>query len=439
VRTRLPYGRYRSRRQGLLSVAKHTAGGRLTTITIDQAVSSASNVLISVLAARALGVESFGYFGVVFLSYVTVQGAARALVGEPLLVRPEETRARPGEAIGTALVLGFGFAAVILAVGAITYLGNEHLGRAFAVLAVCVPLLLLQDLGRFIAFSTHRPTRAVWLDLTWLVLVIAAVGGLVASGSTSLPWFVAVWAGSGAAAGVLTLVQYRHHRVRLQLGWLRETWSFSWRYTLSFASMQSAALGVSVALIVIAGAKALGAVRGALLLLGPFVQFQAAAIAAGVAEVSRMAPDDVSGVRRHVLRTTRLTFAVAAVNATVLVLLPDVVGEQILGATWAETEPLLLPAGIQMVLLGLISGTRSALLGLRAVRRTTALDIGTTVFTLSSTVAGAIVGGAVGAFWFIACAQGVVAAVWWIAFSSHKQSGSPAHTDPPSRSASRSH
>jgi O-antigen/teichoic acid export membrane protein len=258
------------------------------------------------------------------------------------------------------------------------------------------------------------------LDLTWLGLLVVAVGVVLATGSESLVLFVAVWAGSGALAGLLAPLPYRHSRISLGLGWLRETWPFSWRYALSFASMQTAALGVSVAIVGIAGSRALGAVRGALLLLGPFTQLQAAAIAAGVAEVSRMKAG-TAAVARHVRRTTTLTAGVAVANAVVLLLLPDALGRLVLGATWAPTERLLWPACVQMVMLGLIGGVRSALLGLKAVRATTTLDVVGTAVTLGLTVVGAFVDGALGAFWFLAVGQAVVAIMWWATYLGRHQ------------------
>ena len=199
---------------------------------------------------------------------------------------------------------------LVVAAGLVTSLVQRDLGLGLVALGAFIPLIFLQDLGRYLAFATHRPGRALVLDLTWLGLLVVAVGAVLASGSESLVLFVVAWAGSGAVAGLLTPLPYRHSRIRLGLGWLRETWPFSWRYALSFASMQTASLGVSVAIVGIAGSRALGAVRGALLLLGPFTQFQAASIAAGVAEVSRMqagsrrggatrpAYDDADGGRR---------------------------------------------------------------------------------------------------------------------------------------------
>ncbi len=396
-------------------VPASTAGRRLRTITVDQAISSASNVLVSVLAARALGVSDFGWFGLVLITYVATQGAARALVGEPLLVRPAEAESRPGEAIGTGLVLSGAIALIVTIAGLLTTLAQRDLGLGLVALGAFLPLIFLQDLGRYLAFATHRPGRALVLDLTWLGLLVVAVGAVLVSGSESLVLFVVAWAGSGAVAGLLTPLPYRHSKIRLGLGWLRETWPFSWRYALSFASMQTASLGVSVAIVGIAGSRALGAVRGALLLLGPFTQLQAASIAAGVAEVSRMEAG-AAAVARHVRRTTTLTAGVALANAVALLLLPDVLGRLVLGATWEPTERLLWPACVQMVMLGLISGVRSALLGLKAVRTTTTLDIAGTVITLGLTVVGAFVNGSLGAFWFLAAGQAVVAIMWWATY-----------------------
>ena len=83
-----------------------TAGRRLTTITVDQVVSGASNLGVAVLAAHALGLRAFGLWEITFLVFVLVQSGSRALVCEPVLVHPQEADERPGDVIGTAAVLG---------------------------------------------------------------------------------------------------------------------------------------------------------------------------------------------------------------------------------------------------------------------------------------------------------------------------------------------
>jgi len=395
--------------------SKQSAGRRLSVITIDQVIAGASNVLIAVLAARVLGVESFGLFGVVFLVYVTAQYVSRALVCEPLLVHPTEARERAGEVIGTASLLGLGIAGLVGLSALAAGLWDQRLAAGLFVLALCMPLLVLQDLGRFLGFATQRPSLAVTLDVTWLVVMVGAVAALFTTDARTLAWFIVAWAGPGAAAGVLLFWQHRGHRIRLNIGWLRETWPFASRYLLSYSATQGAALVGSIGLGVISGARALGAVRGALLLMRPFVTFQAAAIAGGVAEVSNSAPDR-AGLRKHVRKTTVLTTAVGALNMVILLILPDQAGEAVLGDTWQATKSLLLPAGVQMVALGLISGVRSALLGQRAIRTAVRIDVAATVIVLAATLGGAVVNGALGAWWAVAVGQFVVAAIWWVVY-----------------------
>jgi O-antigen/teichoic acid export membrane protein len=386
-------------------------------ITIDQAVAGGSNVLIALLAARLLPVGEFGLFGIVFLVYVMVQGVSRALVCDPLLIHPVEAQERPSEAIGTSCLLGSALAAVVLISGFAARSWNAGLGDALLVLGVCIPLLILQDLGRYLGFATQRPARALALDGCWLILLIAAVAGLLATDTRTLVWFIVAWAGSGAVAASLLFWQHRH-RVQFNLSWLRYTWPFSWRYLISYSSTQGAALAASSAVGAIAGARPLGGLQGATLLVRPFATFQVAAVAAGVAEISRSITDR-GEVRRHGTKTSTLTTGIAFVNVVVLLALPDRIGAQVLGASWQAAKPLLLPTGVQILCLGLITGARAGLLGLRAIRRAMVIDVATTVAVLLATVCGALIDGVSGALWAVSAAQAVFAVVWWRVFWDH--------------------
>ncbi|MCW3017142.1 MAG: hypothetical protein JWO02_4234 [Solirubrobacterales bacterium] len=410
-----------------MSPGEQSAGRRLSVITIDQAIAGASNVLIAVLAARLLSVTSFGLFGIVFLVYVMVQGISRALVCDPLLVHPVEGQERLGDVIGTSCLLGPALGAGVLVAGLGAHLVDPRLGNALMVLAVCVPLLVLQDLGRYVAFATQRPGSALVLDVAWLVLLFAGVGALVATDTRTLPWFIAAWAGSGAAAGLLLFAQHRARKVRLGLSWLRYTWPFSWRYLISYTSTIGAALAASVAVGAIAGSKALGGLQGAMLLVRPFMTFQVAAIAASIGEVSRMDAGDPQ-LRRHVGRTSALTTGIALVNMIVLLALPDRLGEMVLGASWDTAKPLLLATGVQIVCLGAMTGVRAGLLGVRSIRKVMIIDVATTVLILVVTIPGAVVDGALGALWAVTLGQGLMAVVWWMTFLAHTGRAEPAAT-----------
>lgn len=411
-----------------------SAGRRLGVATIDQAISGASNVLIAVLAARILGVESFGLFGIVFLVYVMVQGSARALVGEPLLLHPVEAEERPGDAIGTGCVLGLGLGLVVLLGGLAAHLWDGRLGNAMIALAVFVPFLVLQDLGRYLGFATRRPTSALTLDVTWLVLQFVAIAYLVVTDSRSLWQFIAAWAASGAAAGLLVLWQHRGTRIRLSLSWLAETWSFSWRYLISYTSTQGSGLAAAILLAAISGARALGGVQGALLLQRPFMTFQVAAVASGVGEISRAAADRLQ-VRRMVGKITLLTTGVALLNGIVLLALPDQLGEAVLGATWQEAKHLLLPTAAQILLIGLMIGFRTGLLGMRAVHKAVVIDVSTTVLILVLTVSGAIIDGAEGAMWGVAISHAAGATIWWAVFWIHTSKDQDVTTGGPGTTA----
>lgn len=411
-----------------MSQTDQTAGRRLSVITVDQAIAGASNVLIAVLAARLLGVASFGLFGIVFLVYVLIQGVSRALVCDPLLVHPVEGQARLGEVIGTSCVLGPALATGVLVAGLGARMFDARLGNALVVLAVCVPLLILQDLGRYVAFTLRRPASALVLDLAWLGLQTVAVGCLFVTDTRTLPWFIAAWAGSGALAGALIFAQHRGTRFRLGLSWLGYTWSFSWRYLISYTSTIGAALAASVAVGGIAGSKALGGLQGAMLLVRPFMTFQVAAIAASIGEVSHGGAHDPL-LRRHVTRTSAITTAIALVNMVLLLVLPDPLGRAVLGASWDTAKPLLFATGVQIVFLGVMTGVRAGLLGTRAIRKVMVIDVTTTVLILVVTIPGAVIDGARGTLWAITIGQAVMAAVWWTTFLSQTRETDPAVVD----------
>jgi O-antigen/teichoic acid export membrane protein len=397
---------------------QHSARRQLSVITVDQAIAGGSNVLIAVIAARLLDAAGFGLFGIVFLLYMVAQGVSRALVCDPLLVHPLEAEERKRDVIGTSCMLGLALGAGVVLVGLAVTLVDTRLGPAVAVMGAFLPLLVLQDLGRYLAYATQRPKSALVLDVTWLVLLGAAVIPLFVTDTRTLVWLIAAWAGSGAAAGLLTFVQHRAHGVRLGLSWLRYTWSFSWRYLISYTATQGGALAAASAVGAIAGARALGGLQGAILLVRPFMTFQIAVIAASVGHVTRSL-GAVREIRRYVAGSTALTTAVAAANLAVLLVLPDSIGRAILGDSWNVAEPLLLATGVQIVFLGLMTGVRAGLLGMRAIRKVMFIDLATTVLVFAGSIVGAEINGALGALWAITFVQASVAVVMWATFLAH--------------------
>ena len=152
--------------------APGAAGRRLGIVTVDQAVSGGSNLLIVLLAAQLLDVASFGLFWIVLLTYGLVVAAERALLGDVLLAHATRAQDSAGDVIGLTIILGLVTGALTLVGGLLLRLADPRLGDAFIALAVCVPFLLLQDIGRYIGFATLAPARALVIDTVWLVLLL---------------------------------------------------------------------------------------------------------------------------------------------------------------------------------------------------------------------------------------------------------------------------
>ncbi|HEX6390021.1 MAG TPA: hypothetical protein VFZ89_11250, partial [Solirubrobacteraceae bacterium] len=256
-----------------------------------------------------------------------------------------------------------------------------------------------------------------------------AVAPLFVTDTDTLAWFIAAWAGSGALAGLLLFAQHRVREVHISLAWLRYTWGFSWRYLISYVSTQGAALGAASGVGAIAGARALGGLQGAVLLVRPFMTFQVAAIAHSVGRVTRTLAEHSDALRSYVAKITVLTGGIAIANAAIILVLPDGLGRAVLGDSWDAAEPLLLPTGAQVVCLGSMTGVRAGLLGLRAIRKVMVIDIATTVVVLVGTIAGAAIDGAEGALWAIAIGQALLLVAWWLTFLSHTRPTTPPHPD----------
>jgi O-antigen/teichoic acid export membrane protein len=315
-------------------------------------------------------------------------------------------------------MLGLALAFGVALVGLATLPVDTRLGSALIVLGACMPLLVLEDLGRYLAFALQRPSSALVLDVTWLVLLAAAVVPLFVTDTESLAWLTAAWAGSGAAAGLLLFLQHRTAGLHLGLAWLRHTWGFSWRYLISYTATQGGALAAASAVGAIAGARALGGLQGAILLVRPFMTFQIAVTAASIGHVTRSL-GEMAAIRPYVMRISLLTTAAAALNLFAMLILPDGVGEAILGDSWEVAEPLLLATGVQILFLALMTGVRAGLLGMRAIRTVMMIDVVTTALVFAASIIGAEINGALGAIWAITFVQALMAVVMWATFLTH--------------------
>ncbi|MFD6972953.1 hypothetical protein [Streptomyces sp. NPDC059949] len=386
-------------RRGLAAVAS----------VLDQAASSATNILVLVLAARLSSASGFADFSMVYVAFSVLLGLNMAYVGQSLVLEK-------GERLGAVCRSSVGFTgAASAAVGALLALVGLALpgatGRAFLALGLVLPLVLLQDGLRYCFSALRAPERALAADALRLVCVVAALA--VQPEGASAGRLVLVWGLSALpalAAGLWLLRPYvRGSRADLR-PYLRRG-HLGQRFVVEFAvgngSSQLAVLGLGV----FATPLAVGALRGATTLFGPLNVLFNSANAFGPPVLGRL-----GGKRATVRATAALGLVLAAVGAgwaTALYLLPDRLGRELLGDTWAAASALLPATGAQYAVMGL--GT-CALLTLRvlAPKATLSLQVVFSLLSVGLLLGGYAVAGVAGAAWGLAAGSALKALAAWL-------------------------
>jgi hypothetical protein len=98
---------------------------------------------------------------------------------------------------------------------------------------------------------------------------------------------------------------------------------------------------------------------------------------------------------------------------SILFLLPDGVGRQLLGALWEPATSLILPTTLAFAGIGFMNGASAGLRAMAAARRSLRATLCCAVAYLLGGVGGAALGGAAGSAWGVATATGTGAVVWW--------------------------
>jgi O-antigen/teichoic acid export membrane protein len=382
-------------------------------------VSSAGNFVFVAVVARTATVEDFGAFSLTYALYAIALGAGRAIGGDILLLRavqrPQEARAESERLLLLVAAIGALAGAGIFGV---TLVLDTTLGATMRALAICLPILLLQDAIRYCFFARAEPGRAMLNDSVWFVgQTISFAALLVLAPDAGPGLFIFGWA---SGAGVAVAIGLRHTRLvprlsrqvsRARLDRTRAR-SFLIDFVLSAASLNLAFYAIAG----VAGLAAAGAVRGAMLLFAPLSSVVSGMRIIVLPALARA----VFGGRQHLRATASrftLAFATLALAYSLVVMpLPDSLGRLMLGETWDAAQPLLL--AIAIMYSAWTIGT-PALAGLRALgggRILVQIRTGSAALYFGCIVAGAAMGEAVGAATGMAVAFGIEAALWWIGF-----------------------
>lgn len=377
----------------------------------DQGVAALTNILVLVAAARLSTVADFARFSAVYLVFTVLLGVSGAYTGQPLVLKRgggEETRGACRSAVAFTVLAAAALGA-LLAAGCLLVPGDT--ARALLMLGLVLPVVLGQDAVRY-AFSTlQQPHLALLSDLLRLACVLGALGTQVYGASPAR--LIGLW-GLSALPALLLSAALLHRatagaplvvRSMLRRGYLGQ------RFTVEFgvgnATSQLSVLGLGA----VGNPLLVGALRGATTLFGPLNVLFTSATSFGPPLLGRIT-DERSRVRATAALAAVLA-AVAGLWATVLALLPDSAGRQLLGDTWSVAAGLLPATGSQYAAMAV--GT-CGLLALRMLdpRATLAIQVVFSLTTVAFLVGGYVVGGVLGAAWGLFLGSLCKAAATWI-------------------------
>ncbi|MGH3938150.1 MAG: hypothetical protein ACRDTG_05875 [Pseudonocardiaceae bacterium] len=422
-------------RSAALSRAGRAAAGRLSWGLGDQAVSSLTNFAVGIFVARSLGATGFGVFTIAWVTYGVVLNVSRGLATDPLVVRfsgvpAQSWRAAVSRSSGTALLIGLFCGAVSVLVG--VAIGGT-VGAAFIALGAVLPALLLQDSWRFAFFAAGQGRKAFTNDVVWALALIPAL--LLAVEHGSVFGFVLAWGLSSAVAAGYGCVQIRLlPRLAAMRGWLWQQRDLGPRYLVENVSNSGASQLRMYGVGAIVGLAGVGAIRGAELLLGPFLALLMGLSLVAVPEAARVLRQSPHRLAHFCLLLGGVQ-AVAALawGGVLLLLLPDWIGELALGSVWEPASELILPVTLSVTGAGLVAGAAAGLRALGTARRSMCAQLfASTTYLTGGLVGAAVTGEALGASWGSTLAMWLGAAVWWIQLRAGlRELATPQPTGPP--------
>ncbi len=393
-----------------------TGRRRATWSVLDQGLSSATNFGLAIVVARVASARELGAFEIVFSAYLFAVGCSRAVGTEPLLVRHSasheaEVRDAAARTVGTAFVVGLISAVVCLMIAPLL---GDPVANPLRALALMLPFLLVQDAWRYVFFAAGRPAKAMVNDGLWTIVQFGLVAWLLIGSDPTLTMLVLAWGASAAVGAIAGMGQARLWPRPLQvLAWLRAQRDFAPRFLGEF-TVGTGASQLAIWLIgLVGGLRVLGALRGALVLIGPMRIFLAAAPGAAIPELVRLEARSRTRLRRSVAATSwGLTLMIAIWGFAVL-LLPTHIGKNLLGDNWEPARRLLPLVTLAWAALGLGTGAMIGLRVLADARRSFRARLVISPFLVAVPPIAVLVGGATGAAAGLLIVSSLMAVAWW--------------------------
>lgn len=352
---------------------------------IDQAVSSLTNFVAGLVAARTLSPAEFGVFGVWTFVYVVSLGVTRSALSDVGAVTPVARGGREAQLAALDSVFWLAVVALLATTASATLFGPPALLATAGVL-----VMLVQDSTRIASIAAERPAMALVNDTLWLCILACFVGAAaLADLSLSASLVTAMW-GLAALPGILVFSAWNSWRPELSrsrafvVSRARTSGAFVADWVLKQGTAQLATYGLGL----LGGLTAVAGIRAGLLLLGPlniaFTGLQLAALPAAV----RLSERDPARMRRT-LRLLSLTLASISIGmGFALAAAPGAWLELVVGEQAAGLSDYVLPLAFALGASGLMTATHMELRVRQAGAELIAARLASTVLYLLCGAAG---------------------------------------------------
>jgi O-antigen/teichoic acid export membrane protein len=383
---------------------------------IDQGLSSATNLGLSVLAGRFLGEAGLGVAFLGFAACFFFLSVVRGFVTAPFVVvtaalDPAERDDATRHCITLVVSAGVGVAVLMAVIGLVV---PDPLGESLVVFAPWAMALVIQDLWRSTLFRDQRGKGAAINDGLWAAVMLVMVPVVWRYPHV---WSVAAAWGGGAAAGALAgfwQVGLRPSRLADATRW----WTRHLRRLGSWMAMQNLtfAVGTQVTIIILAALLTkgeLGGLRAIMVLFAPMTLIGEALHYPGVPIMTRALTESKAAARRWAWRLGLGAVAVIGCYLAILIPFRDEVLSKVFRPEFTQFTALILPTALAQFIWAASIGFVILLKADRRVRATFACMAAYTVvaFTLTPLLASRY--GVLGAAWGLACgtAGGAIASI----------------------------
>jgi O-antigen/teichoic acid export membrane protein len=387
------------------------SSGRIESV-LDQGLSSLSNLLLAVLVARYATVREFGLFALATGMYWLFLGVGRSLVGEPrLVVRDDVTRCSGAVDMYASACVAVIASAVFLSLSVVSGV------PLFALMALAVFPLLMQDSLRYVFFAQAAPRGALLLDAVWLVAQALTIPVMLFWLDPSIPeYWVGFWA-LGSCISLLVGVVWQRP------GWfprgLRMRTRLSRRSSVAFLSDYVVMAGAQQLLLLLLPAVTsiggVAALKTAQVVNGPLTVLINAATVVLLPSFARYREaDNFPEAVRLGCRTSAILSACGGVYVVATALVLPRWGDALLGEQWQNSRSIVPLICMQMALMGLSHGAVLLLRGFSCGGPLVLARLAVTPVNIGAPLVGAGLVGASGMAWGMVVAALHAAVVWWI-------------------------